>query len=86
MVTWENVLAIDRNGIIIQFEVQISQSTFTENSQRIMTTNGSVFMLEWNGLEEFVEYNITIRAFTSIGPGPFSTVIMNTTFEDGKCK
>ena len=81
---WEDVLAIDRNGILRQFEVKISQSTFADNPERSITTDASVFMLEWNDLEEFVEYNISVRAFTSLGPGPFSIVIMNRTFEDGK--
>ena len=83
-VTWEDVLAIDQNGILRQFEVMISQSMFADNPERSITTDASVFMLELNDLEEFVEYNISVRAFTSLGPGPFSVVITNKTFEDGK--
>jgi len=27
-----------------------------------------------NGLEEYVQYNISVRARTSVGPGPYSTL------------
>ena len=30
-------------------------------------------------LEEFVEYNISVRAYTSAGSGPFSDIAMQTT-------
>ncbi len=36
------------------------------------------------GLEEYVQYNISVRARTSIGPGPYSTPIMERTLEDGR--
>ena len=36
------------------------------------------------GLQEYVEYNISIRAYTSVGRGPFSPGVNNQTFEDGK--
>ncbi len=35
-------------------------------------------------LEEFVNYTISVRAYTSEGEGPFSTEITEGTFEDGK--
>ena len=40
-------------------------------------------MVELEGLEEYVEYSVRIRGYTSVGPGPFSVAIMNTTLEDG---
>ena len=35
-------------------------------------------------LEEFFDYNISVRAFTSAGVGPYSDEVTATTFEDGK--
>ncbi len=35
-------------------------------------------------LEEYVEYNISVRAYTSVGAGPFSVGIVNQTLEAGK--
>ena len=45
------------------------------------TSNTSVVL---GGLQEYVEYNITVRAYTIVGPGPFSPGVNNRTFEDGK--
>ena len=41
-------------------------------------------MTNLTGLEEYVEYNITVRAYTSVGPGPYSDPpITERTMEDG---
>ena len=34
-------------------------------------------------LEEYVNYNITVRAYTSVGPGPYSDPMIVRTSEDG---
>ena len=85
LVTWDPVPEISRNGIITQYEVEVNQSTFDEvPSTRLTTTNGSVLMVELGGLEEYVEYTIRVRAYTSEGPGPFSVARMNRTWEDSE--
>ena len=83
MVTWEEVPAIDENGIIIIYEIQFVPLQFTETlmPDSINTTN---LFIEITGLQEYVEYNISVRAYTSVGPGPFSAAVTNQTFEDGK--
>ena len=68
-----------------QYEVEVNQSTFDEvPSTRLTTTNGSVLMVELGGLEEYVEYTIRVRAYTSEGPGPFSVARVNRTLEEGE--
>ena len=85
MVIWEPVPEVDRNGIIIQYEVEFNQSTFSETSTSNLTTiNDSQLMVELEGLEEYVEYSIRVRAYTSVGPGPFSVAVVNRTLEDGE--
>ena len=85
LVTWDPVPETSRNGIITQYEVESNQSTFDEiPSTRLTTTNGSVLMVELGGLEEYVEYTIRVRAYTSEGPGPFSVAMVNRTLEDGE--
>ena len=37
----------------------------------LLRNTSSTFLL-LSGLEEFVEYNISVRAYTSVGPGPYS--------------
>ena len=84
MVTWEEVLPIDQNGIITIYEVQYEPLQFME-SLSTPVTNTTDMAVNLTNLQEFVEYTISVRAYTSIGFGPFSTEITERTFEDGKC-
>jgi len=84
LVTWEPIPEIDQNGIITLHEVEFNQSTFNEiSNSNLTTTNGSQLIVELEGLEEYIEYSVRVRAFTSVGPGPFSVAVMNRTLEDG---
>ena len=85
MVMWEPVTEIDRNGIITQYEVEFNQSTFSEiSTSSLTTTTGPMLMVEREGLEEYIEYSFRVRAYTSVGPGPFSFAVVNKTLEDGE--
>ena len=84
MVTWEEVLPIDQNGIITNYEVRYEPLQFTE-SLSIMFVNTTDMTVNLTNLQEYVEYNISVRAYTSVGFGPFSTEITERTFEDGRC-
>jgi len=85
-VTWEEVPAIDQNGIITQYEVEYNQSTFSGATMYNTTTvDSSTFTVDLTGLEEYVEYSIRVRAYTSVGAGPYSDVVIERTQEDGKC-
>ena len=83
MVTWEEVLAIDENGIIINYEVQFQPLEFTETltTSSVNTTNLTVVL---SSLQEYVEYNISVRAYTSVGPGPYSDLVTQRTLKDRK--
>ena len=85
LVTWEQVPEIDRNGIITQYEVDFNQNTFSEiSTSNLTTTNGSQLMVELEGFEENMEYSVRDRAYTSVGPGPFSAAVVSRTREDGE--
>ena len=84
MVTWEEVLPIDQNGIISIYEVQYEPLQFNE-SLSTLVTNTTDMAVNLTKLQEDVEYNISVRAYTAIGFGPFSTEITEMTFEDGEC-
>ena len=83
-VNWNEVLEIDHNGIITEYEVMYEPlmtfggliTTLTVN-----TTNLSITLMD---LEEYVEYNISVRAYTRVGPGSYSVGIVRRTLEDGK--
>ena len=84
-VTWDEVPAIDQNGIITQYEVEYNQSTFSGATMYSTTTvDSSTLTVDLTGLEEYVEYSIRVRAYTSVGAGPYSDVVNVITSEDGK--
>ena len=60
---------------ITTFEVLRRQSVF------VASTNLSITLTH---LEEYVEYNISVRAYTSVGPGPYSEERLIRTREDGQ--
>ena len=84
-VTWEEVPAIDQNGIITRYEVEYNQTTFSgATTYNTTTVDSSTFMVDLTGLEEYVEYSIRVRAYTSVGAGPYSDTVNVITSEDGK--
>ena len=83
LVNWEEVPAISQNGIITQYEVMYEPlDTFGGQiaTQSMNTTNTFILL---NNLE-YADYNITVRAYTSEGEGPFSTAVTVRNSEDGK--
>ena len=80
--TWDPVPPIDQNGVITQYEVEYTQSTFASvpMTQTITVTSTMAVL---TGLEEFVEYSIRVRAYTSVGAGPYSDAVVERTREDG---
>ena len=85
-VSWEEVPAINQNGIITMYEVQyIPLEIFGgQISTTTVTVNVATTLLNLTGLEEYVEYNISVRAYTSAGPGPYSDPVAERTLEDGE--
>ena len=82
-VNWTEPPEIDQNGVITQYEVMYEPlMTFGELVVMTNTTTDLYFTL--TGLQEYVEYNISVRAYTSVGPGPYSVGIVRRTFEDGR--
>ncbi len=83
-VNWTEVTEIDQNGIISEYEV-IYEPLMTFGVLNTTTTtttmNLSTVLYE---LEEYVEYNISVRAYTNDGAGPYSVEIVRRTFEDGR--
>ena len=80
-VTWDEVPAIDQNGIIVIYEVRFDPLQLTDvlMTEYRNTTDMSVVL---TGLQEYVDYNISVRAYTSVGPGPLSEDVTERTFED----
>ena len=83
-VSWEEVPAIDENGIIIMYQVQYDPLETFGGLISINITDTSMLSTVLTDLEEYVEYNISVRAYTSAGPGPYSIGVSNRTETDGK--
>ena len=84
--TWEEVPAIDENGVIINYEVRFEPLEFTETltTSSVNTTDTIDLTVVLRALQEYVEYNISVRAYTSVGPGPYSDPVTQRTLEDRK--
>ena len=84
-VSWEEVPIIDQNGVITQYEVEYNQTTFDSVMSPTNTfVDSTVLSVNLIELEEYVDYSIRVKAYTSVGPGPYSEVVMATTLEDCK--
>ena len=83
---WEDVQEIDENGVIIAFEIlYIPLETFNGKLvPELVNTSASNRTITLNNLEEYVFYNISVRAYTSVGVGPFSSFITQRTLENCK--
>ncbi|XP_064385915.1 uncharacterized protein LOC135334596 isoform X5 [Halichondria panicea] len=82
LVNWTEVPEIDQNGLIVTYEVMYDPlMTFNGMLSRI-TVNTTNLSITLNNLQEYVEYNISVRAYTNVGPGPYSVGIINRTLEN----
>ena len=86
LVSWEEVPPIEQNGVIVTYELLYEPlTTFgIEDRPTRLNVPASMRATTISGLHEYVEYNFSLRAFTSVGPGPYSTPITVTTGEAGK--
>lgn len=84
-VTWEEISSIDNEITITQYEVEYNQSTFSMiPTSTSVIENSMTFNVNLTGLQEYVEYSIQVRAYSRVGPGPYSDVVMETTLQDCK--
>ena len=80
-VRWIEVPMINENGIIISYEIQVEPLDFND-ILTIIYVNTTTLSMVVSDLQEFVAYNISVRAYTSVGPGPFSPPVTDRTLED----
>ena len=88
MVTWDIVLPIDQNGVITMYEVLYQpQETFNgaigDLTVNVSAPEMSVVLMN---LQEYVNYTISVRAYSSVGEGPYSDSIIELTNEDSEYK
>ena len=85
-VTWDIVPPIDQNGIITMYEVMYQPLETFNGRISTNTINLTDMSLLLTDLQEFVNYTISVRAYTSVGAGPYSDEVTVMTLEDSKHK
>ena len=85
IVTWDIVPPIDQNGVITMYEVLYEPLETFGGAIQNQTRNvsGTEMSVVLTNLEEFVNYSISVRAYTSVGEGPYSDEIREKTNTDG---
>ena len=86
LVSWEEMSDICQNGNVTMYEIQYEPlQTFGVLLIQTVNITAPATMMNLTDLEEYVEYNIIVRAYTSVGPGPYSDPpITERTEEDGE--
>ena len=80
-VSWEEVQSDLQNGIITGYN--ITYESQTEKDKGVLLTGPNDRQANLTGLKKFVNYNISVIAFTVKGDGP-PTVIVVRTDQDSK--
>ena len=75
-VSWEAVQTDLQNGIITGYTIKYQ--SMTENDNGIVPAEAGDLQANLTGLKEFVDYNISVVAFTVKGDGPPSVIIVRT--------
>ena len=85
-VTWDIVPLINQNGVITMYEVLYQPLETFNGAIRDLTVmvSASEMSVVLMNLQEYVNYAISIRAYTSVGGGPYSEAIVELTNENGK--
>ena len=76
-VSWDQ---LPNNGTVIAYEVRYSWPLGNRQWETIYvnTSSGATNQLVLNSLQECVQYDISVRYYTSQGPGPFSGGVLDS--------
>ena len=81
MFSWSPLHESDRNGIITEYTIGISAVETEEEIQ--LHLNSTTTSVTVTTLRPYTTYLCIIAASTSVGMGPFSTILSILTLEDG---
>ena len=81
---WQLPSADFRNGIIIGFKLFYKRKSSGEPATIITINNGTTSAKDITGLVKYMEYELQVLAFTSVGDGAKSSSRIERTKEDGK--
>ena len=84
LVHWSDVPEGDRNGGVTHYEVLYTPHTVFEgqiSAETVIVVDMTTVLV---GLEEYVTYNISVRANNSAGFGPYSDAVQAATLQASK--
>ena len=79
---WNDVSVDQQNGVILGYH--IFYKALPSGNELNKTVSNITLIDDLTGLQEFVQYNISMAAFTSDGIGPRSPTLSVFTAEDSK--
>ena len=83
-VTWDIVPLVDQNGIIQTYEVLYVPLETFDGAIGPLSVNVTQRMATLTDLQEYVNYTISVRAYTSVGAGPYSDGVTVITQQDSE--
>lgn len=86
LVAWKEVSDLNQNGIIVAYELLYEPLEIYGGQLQSQTINSTYLFAYLAELEEFSNYSISVRAYTSVGSGPYSERIYAKTLEDSNLR
>ena len=83
-ISWEEIPPRSRNGIITTYEVLYEPLETFGGMLMANQVNTSDLSIVLTNLQQFVGYNVSVRAYTSVGPGSYSNEVFSMTLQDRK--
>ena len=82
IMSWVGIPADQQNGQLTNYEITyFEQAPFLLHTHVAVNISATALQYTVTGLEEDVSYHFTIRAYTSVGSGPYSSEISVRTLE-----
>ena len=82
--SWHQLPVNARHGIIAGFKLFYKKTGSAGLAVMLTITNGTIHSKVVTGLDKYTEYEFQVLAYTSVGNGPNSSVVVERTKEDGK--
>ncbi len=80
-------MEVDRHGRVISYDIQYvgyDMNDTVVDEIEVVNVIGSLTQYILKGLDEYTEYEVSIRARTSAGPGPYSFPLSILTNESSR--
>ena len=81
-INFTDLLLMEKNGIITKFNISLNKIEnpweTVNDTTRYFILDGKTFELSMYGLDNYTEYEVSVTAYTIIGPGPTKKAVFRT--------